>query len=388
MKKIGLYLDSAVVGGGTYQYNLSILNAVKYLSKNGFETVITYSNDDWGEYLNQENIKSKRISHTILSKIFFQTHYPLSIWRKISPYLDKFSKSFINEKCDLWIFPSQDVWSYSLPIDTMVTVLDLMHRYEKRFPETASRQMFNTRERHYSRISKYAKSILVDSKVGQNQMIESYNTDTRRIYILPYIAPQYIFKNYNGINVHQIYRLPEKYFFYPAQFWPHKNHLALIEATSIIKKQYPDIYFVFVGSKKNGYESIINLKQKLNVSNNIRILDYVPNEHMSNLYKEARGMIMPTFYGPTNIPPLEAMALGCPVAISNIYAMPEQIGQAGLLFDPNSVNEIINMMIRLWTDDDLVEKLRKLGYQKCKNWRQTQFNKKIFNIINQVLENN
>ncbi len=57
MKKIGLYLDS-VVGGGVYQYNLSILNSVKYLSKNGFETVITYSNNDWGEYLNQENINS------------------------------------------------------------------------------------------------------------------------------------------------------------------------------------------------------------------------------------------------------------------------------------------------------------------------------------------
>jgi len=387
MKKIGLYLDS-VVGGGVYQYNLSILNAVKYLSKNGFETVITYSNDDWGEYLNQENIKSKRISHTLLSKIFFQTHYPLSIWRKISPYLDKFSKNFINEKCDLWIFPSQDVWSYSLPIKTMVTVHDLMHRYEERFPETTSKQMFNIRERHYSKISEYAKSILVDSKGGQNQMTESYGTDTRKIFTLPYIPPQYLFKNYNDINVRQIYCLPKKYFFYPAQFWLHKNHMALIEATSIIKKQYPDIYFVFVGSKKNGYESIINLQQKLNVSNNIRILDYVPNEHMSNLYKEARGMIMPTFYGPTNIPPLEAMASGCPVAISNIYAMPEQIGKAGLLFDPNSVNEIVSMMIRLWTDDDLVEKLRKLGYQKSKNWQQIQFNKKIFNIINQVLENN
>lgn len=385
MKKIGLYIDS-IIGGGTYQYNLSILNAVGYLSQNGFETVIIYTNTAWEEYLDQEEINAKRIPHTILSKVWFESHRPLSLWRKVSPYIDRFSKSFINEKCDLWIFPSQDIWSYCLPVKTMVTVHDLMHRYEKRFPEAASKQMFNIRERHYSRISKYAKSILVDSKIGKDQMIESYGTDSKKVHILPYIPPEYIFENDKNIDIHQLYGLPKKYFFYPAQFWSHKNHIALIEATSIIKKQYPDIYFVFAGSKKNGYESVIESIGKLNVSNSIKILDYVPNDHMPDLYRSARGMIMPTFYGPTNIPPLEAMALKCPVAVSNIYAMPEQIGEAGLLFDPNSIDEIVSIMKKLWTNDALVKKLQELGYQKSKNWQQAHFNRKFLDILKQVLD--
>ena len=387
MKKVGFYLDS-VTGGGVYQYNLTILNAVMDLSNNGFDTVIAYSNDGWGEYLNQNKIKSKKFPHTIFSKIWFQTHRPLSLWRKLSPYFDKFSKSFIDEQCDLWIFPSQDIWSYCLPIDTMVTVHDLMHRYERRFPEVSSKRMYKTRERHYSRISKYAKLIFVDSIIGKNQMIESYGTDHKKIHTLPYIPPQYIFKKSDNINVHQVYNLPRKFIFYPAQFWLHKNHKSLLEATLRMKKQYPNIFLVFVGQRKNGYNSINNFIKKYNLSENIKILDYVPNEHMSELYKAAQAMIMPTFFGPTNIPPLEAMALGCPVAISNIYAMPEQIGDAGLLFNPNSVDEIVDIMTKLWTNDKLVNSLREKGFEKSKEWQQTQFNERFLNLIKQGLEIN
>ena len=384
MKKIGLYLDS-VITGGTFQYNLSILEAFRSFPTDKFKIVIAYSSDLWESYLQKNNIPAIKINRTILSRLWFQSNRPLSAWRKISPYLDRFSKDFINEKCDLWIFPSQDIWSYCLPVNTMVAVHDLMHRYEKRFPEAASKYMFNARERHYSRISKYSKAILVDSKIGKEQMLESYNTDPKKIHILPFIPPHYIFEDYKNIDVYQVYSLPKKYFFYPAQFWFHKNHISLLKAISKLKKQYPDINFVFVGNKKNGYESVIRSINKYKLSDSIKILNYVPNEHMPALYKSARAMIMPTFYGPTNIPPLEAMALGCPVAISNIYAMPEQVGEAGLLFDPNSVDEIVNIMKKLWTNDALAKKLGSMGYQKSNNWQQSHYNNMFLKIINQVI---
>jgi len=388
MKKIGLYLDS-VIGGGVYQYNLSILNAFISLSKNRINSVIAYSNTDWNKFFkNSQTDDVKRIPYSIPSKLWMHNNYHLLFWRKTSPMFDNFSRQFINENCDLWIFPSQDIWGYSLPINSMVTIHDLMHRYEKSFVEAASNHMFKKRERHYSRISEYSKAILVDSKIGKKQMLESYNTNPQKIHILPYIPPKYIFKNSKNINIHQIYNLPKKYFFYPAQFWSHKNHLSLLEAAAKIKNQYPDISFVFVGSKKNAYESVINYINKHSLSNYIKILDYVPNQHMSELYKSARAMIMPTFFGPTNIPPLEAMALGCPVAVSKIYAMPEQVGEAGLVFDPNSIDEIINIMIKLWTNDKLIDNLREKGYEKSKFWQQSQFNVKFKNIVNQVLDIN
>ncbi len=383
MKKIGLYLDS-VITGGTFQYNLTVLEAILFLPSKEFNTVIAYTSKLWESYLQKENISAIKINRTILSRLWFQIRTPLWFWRNTSKYFDSFSKSFINQKCDLWIFPSQDIWSYSLPIPALGTVHDLMHRYEKTFPEVSSKKMFKKRELHYSRISKYSKAILVDSKIGKGQMIESYNTKKNKIYILRYIPPQYIY-NEKAVDIYKIYDIPKKFFFYPAQFWSHKNHMSLIKATVVVQKQYPDIQFVFVGSKKGGYESTIHAINKYDMSKHITILDYVPDDHIPEFYKSARAMIMPTFFGPTNIPPLEAMALGCPVAVSNIYAMPEQIGSAGLLFNPNSLDDIVNVMKKLWIDDKLVNELRQKGYERSSGWQQSQFNTKFANILNQIL---
>ncbi len=118
MKKIGLYLD-AVITGGTFQYNLSILEAFQSFPKDQIETVITYSSDLWESYLQKQNIPAVKINRSIFSRLWFQLRSPLWLWRNSSRYFDTFSRAFIKEKCDLWVFPSQDIWSYSLPVQTI-----------------------------------------------------------------------------------------------------------------------------------------------------------------------------------------------------------------------------------------------------------------------------
>jgi glycosyltransferase involved in cell wall biosynthesis len=214
-----------------------------------------------------------------------------------------------------------------------------MHRYEK-FPEVLENGEFEWRETHYSNICQWSEGILVDSKVGQKHVSQCYNVKLDDIFILPYIAPKYIYDSSNESEIVGKYNLPDKYLFYPAQFWQHKNHENLIKAIHQVKNKIADIQLVLAGSKKNGYESAQNLVKSLNLTPNIHFLGYVPDNDMPAIYKRARAMIMPTFFGPTNIPPLEGFALGCPVAVSNIYGMPEQVKDAALLFNPNSVAEI------------------------------------------------
>ena len=120
--------------------------------------------------------------------------------------------------------------------------------------------------------------------------------------------------------------------------------------------------------------------------NNIIILGYVPDSEISELYQRARALIMPTFFGPTNIPPLEAIAVGCPVAVSDIYGMREQLGNAAIYFNPTSITEIMNTMKLLWLDDSVCKKLSQRGLVQASKWNQTGFNIKFECIIKSVLK--
>lgn len=381
MKKIGLYLDS-ILTGGTFQYNLSILEAVQSLPTKQFETTIAYTSDLWHDYLKNNQIYATRIKRTYLSRLWFQVRTPLWFWRNFSNYINSFTKSFVKENCNLWIFPSQDIWAYSLPVPSLSVVHDLMHRYERHFPEAGSKKEFIFREKHYARTCDKSSGILVDSELGKQQLVESYSINRSKVHVLPFIPPKYIYNN-NSIDFN--YKLPSKYIFYPAQFWEHKNHKSLVVAASQLVARIPDLKMVFVGAPNNGYDKLVKLIEKLDLQSTFIFLEHIPDEHMSHLYKNARALVMPTFFGPTNIPPLEAFVTGCPVAASNIYAMPEQIGDAGLFFDPKSSQEIADIIYKLWTDDTLINELRTKGTAKSKQWGQKQFNQRFMDIINSIV---
>ena len=212
------------------------------------------------------------------------------------------------------------------PVNSVGIIHDLMHRYEK-FPEISTFWTYYWRERVFTRLCKYTKGIFVDSEVGKQQAVESYNADSDKIFPLTFIPAKYIYSKAVPDDFDK-FNLPEKYIFYPAQFWSHKNHINLLKAVSILKSKYNDIKLVLVGSKKNAYDFVKNAVTKLNIEKNVIFLGYVPDEYMPELYRKARTMAFVSCCGPTNIPPLEAMAVECPMVISDVYAMKEQSGNA------------------------------------------------------------
>jgi len=389
MKKIGLYLGSEPNGGGAFQYGISILNAVSTLPIDNYEVLVVYSTLSWGEILKKYSVKVRYVSLSSFERKIAlwwrRIGFSTILWRKIAPKLHPFTRKFMQSDCDLWIFPSQDIWAYRIPIKGICAIHDLMHRYENRFDEVSAYGRDKRREFHYSDICKFSMGVLVDSRIGKQHVIESYKVEPSTVHILPFIAPNYIYSHHVPFEFDTRYHLPDKYIFYPAQFWSHKNHLNLIKAINQLKNELPDLKLVLVGAKKDGYELIIKKVIELELSQKIIFLGYVPNDDITEIYRRARALIMPTFFGPTNIPPLEALALGCPMAVSNIYGMPEQVGDAGLLFNPEIVEEIAESIKKLWVDDQLCEKLKVKGLKKSESWSQVQFNMQFETIIAGIL---
>ena len=263
---------------------------------------------------------------------------------------------------------------------TVGPVHDVMHRYHPEFPEVASARELKSREYVFSNHIRTASAILVDSEVGKRQVLDCYLPDESRVFVLPFCA-----SHLQGLQAQKPANFPlaedQKFLFYPAQMWLHKNHVNLVRAVALLHEQL-DVPCIFTGATdKSGYKDYQKAVSDCGLSNRIHHLGYVSDAEAVWLYKNARCMVMPTYLGPTNIPPLEAFLLGCPVAVSNVYGMPEQLGDAALYFDPHKPEEIADCIATLWTDQGKWNELRDRGLAKAAAYSAKEFEQKFIDII-------
>lgn len=390
MTRVGVYLAGRPEQGGTFQYNLTILAGLRSLTAAGYEVVAATSSDLWLERLAQQGLTAVRLRSGPWSRasaaLWFRLGLPVRGWRVLSRWAHPLTRDILRTKCAVWLFPSQDPWTYRLPVRSIGTVHDLMHRYESRFPEVSEGRLFCKRERNFAGICRWSAGVLVDSDVGREQLIESYAIKHEKVHVLPYVAPDYVREAPPDIDIRAKFALPDKFFFYPAQFWEHKNHALIVRAVARLGEEIGDLAFVLAGGRKNAYDAFVRKVNKHALGERFHVLGYVDEPDLTLLYRAARALVMPTFFGPTNIPPLEAFALGCPVAVSRVYGMPGQVGDAAILFDPCDLDELTDVLRRLWCDDDLCDLLRRRGLQRAQEWGPIQFGSALREILDRVLE--
>lgn len=218
------------------------------------------------------------------------------------------------------------------------SVWDLCHLDHPEFPEVHHFGEFERREYLFRNCVTRAVAVLVDSAHGSRLIRERYGVAPERALVAPFL----IYGTYEGFEptsddakrVLDKHGLREPYIFYPAQFWPHKNHKYILEAVRLMKERgswVPQV--VFSGSDKGSFGAVAEYARALGVEQQVRYCGFVPDEDMPYLYWSAMALVMPTYFGPTNIPPMEARALGVPVCYSDLDYFREQLGDGAAYMD-------------------------------------------------------
>jgi glycosyltransferase involved in cell wall biosynthesis len=294
------------------------------------------------------------------------------------------AEAFKNNKIDLLLVLSPNIPAFTYRVPFVVPIFDLNHRLQPEFPEVSAFGETNRREHYYINTCKFATLVLVDSEIGKADVLQFYGHLIKedRIRILPYYPPienRPLPSAEDLARVRMKYNLPSRYFFYPAQFWPHKNHVLIIQAIKIIADQTGEaVPVVFCGAywyytMAWNFKELMGLAAKFGIADRVRYLGSVPDEDMAALYTLSAGLVMPTFFGPTNIPPLEAWHFSRPVITSNIRGAREQNGDAGLLVDPRSPKELADAMYRIWRDPSLCAELVARGRRRLASYSWSTF---------------
>jgi glycosyltransferase involved in cell wall biosynthesis len=286
---------------------------------------------------------------------------------------------------DIVIFPQPHPWAFEAGVKSIVAIHDMQHRLHPEFPEVSADGEWARREYVLRNGARSAAAVLVDSDVGKEQLLQFYaghGVDAARVHVLPFLPASALPRHQTAAaNAAARERLGVRgdYIFYPAQFWPHKNHARIIEALEQLKSQHGlDVNAVFCGShadpvRERHFALLTDMAAACGVAQQIRVLGFVPDSDLAALYAGARALVMPTIFGPTNIPLLEAWALGCPVVTSDIAGVREQMGDAALLVDPSNAHDLAVAIKRVWTDEALRTSLAERGTQRLALYGPAEF---------------
>ena len=280
-----------------------------------------------------------------------------------------------------------DLYWFTYPADVdlatpfIYTIWDIGHRVMPAFPETTKpAYRWNGHEEQCARMLAKATFILTGNETGKKEILENYSVMENKIRIVPFPITFFCY----GEEEKPKFELPEKYFFYPAQFWPHKNHICIVKAVSYLRKEKGiDAHVIFTGSDKGNKAYIQKMTQELDVADLVHFAGFVSYEEMKYLYTHAVGMIFASLMGPNNIPPIEAVYLECPLIITDIPGHKEQMGDAALYFDGYKPEELADRMETLMVSDAAAQRQLEKQNEKRKEFIEYSYGDKIIDILDE-----
>lgn len=392
--RMAVFFDQQVTAGGGYQQSINAALLVKKLPselcsplfvtpiRKNVHALKEYSIDALWLPLSSWNRLVLKIRSTIQWSVLCKQMHHLLGHNVLECFFEK-------HKIDLVYFVSPTAVAQMLErLNYIATVWDLCHLDEVEFPEVRYDREFERRESLYRSTLSKAVAVLVDSVVSKEKIVRHYSLDNNRVYVMPFspaISTELTEQQYlNGyIDIKNRYRINYDYIFYPAQFWSHKNHVYLLQVLKTLEQNY-DIRLgaIFAGGDAGGNLAYVEkVVQDLGLEDQIRFAGFVSSEEIPYLYRQSIAMVMPTYFGPTNLPPLEAFRLGVPVLYPDKPGLREQVGNAALLMNLESPENCASQLHMLMTNKQIRKELIANGYKLIDDYKEDRQLESLVNIL-------
>ncbi len=265
-----------------------------------------------------------------------------------------------------------------LPCKSVITVHDCVHIL---FPNYASsRGAYEKAKKATRRAIRNCSRIIAVSEATRRDLVRLFGVPEEKVTVV-----------YNGIDelavahttpeeerqVLERYQIQDPFLLYAGNIRPHKNVARLIEAFSVLKSElrederWKSLKLMIIGDELSKHQFLRRTVVRSGVQHDVRFLGFVPYETLRVFYKSAQIFVFPSLHEGFGLPPLEAMANGTPVVTSNVSSLPEILGDAALLVNPENVFEISKGIRHLLYDLHLRSALIQKGYQQVRlySWR-------------------
>ena len=239
---------------------------------------------------------------------------------------------------------------------------DLQHMH---LPEFFSARERSMRDRWYRELAMQAALVVVTSTWVRDDVVRMLGIPKERVQVVPWapILHAYPVPTAEEVDAVRVrFGLPDRFVFYPAQTWPHKNHAALLEAVEILgRRERLQVPLVFSGRQTSHAQAIRRRARRLGITELVHWTGFVRPVELQALYSLAHAVVIPTRFEAASGPLWEAFLAGVPAACSNVTSLPAQAGDAAILFDPDDIDGIALAIQRLWMDARLRDQLVRRG---------------------------
>lgn len=273
-------------------------------------------------------------------------------------------------------------------VPSVLTVHDLIYH---RFPEHHRRLNYWYLNAAMPLYVRRADAIITVSEHTKKDLVELYGTPPEKVMVVyeaasPHFAPPASkAEREAGLErVRALYALPDAYLVTLGTVEPRKNLTRLLEAFAGLRHDHPSLGLVVAGVRGWLYEDFFAAIDRLDLTEHVRVLGYVPDDALAPLFWGAQAAVVPSLYEGFGLPVLEAMACSCPVVSSDAASLPEVGGEAARYFDPTDVEAMRAAIDALLRDADLRAALGAAGPEQAARFSWQRAAKETWAVYEQI----